>query len=189
MRKTIFLFFLIFLSLKSFAQNQKSDSAKTKDIESVIIISTNNLANKEENKVISSSRQLQINSSNGGALTAYDAHVVYDSYQDGNQTYFANGKMFSGSLISSTSLISALDGSAMSADGEGWGSGNDTNPVDKANGPADLAPANSGSTTCFNVKSNRKLITNKTGGSPDIRDIAGPLCSQKVHRISWREVF
>ena len=59
MRKTIFLFFLIFLSLKSFAQNQKSDSAKTKDIESVIIISTNNLANKEEKPLSTVDEYLQ----------------------------------------------------------------------------------------------------------------------------------
>ena len=59
MRKTIFLFFLIFLSLKSFAQNQNSDSAKTKDIESVIIISTNNLANKEEKPLSTVDEYLQ----------------------------------------------------------------------------------------------------------------------------------
>lgn len=48
MRKTIFLFLLILLYVKNFAQFQKLDSTKTKEIEGVIIISTNNLANKEE---------------------------------------------------------------------------------------------------------------------------------------------
>ena len=48
MRKAIFLFLLILLYVKNFAQFQKLDSTKTKEIEGVIIISTNNLANKEE---------------------------------------------------------------------------------------------------------------------------------------------
>lgn len=59
MRKTIFLFLIILISLKNYAQNAKIDSTKTKDIERVIIISTKNLANKEEKPLSTVDEYLQ----------------------------------------------------------------------------------------------------------------------------------
>lgn len=59
MRKSILLFFLIFIAHKNFAQSQKTDSVKTKLIESIIIISTNNLANKEEKPLSTIDEYLQ----------------------------------------------------------------------------------------------------------------------------------
>lgn len=53
------MFLLILLSVKNSAQNQKLDSTKTKEIEGVIIICTNNLANNEEKPLSTVDEYLQ----------------------------------------------------------------------------------------------------------------------------------
>lgn len=59
MEKTIFLFFLVFLSLKSFSQNQKHDSTKIQQIEGIIIINAQNISNSQEKPLSTVDEYLQ----------------------------------------------------------------------------------------------------------------------------------
>ncbi len=155
--------------------------------------------------VTAKSRSLAINSTNGGALTANDARLLYDNnttttYIDPtNQTaYYPNGKMFDGLLSqvlvhsSSTTNNGNTNNNSDAAnnpdnpqtlDGEGGGSGTD-------------APLNSNPSTprnsCFNNDNKPYLQTGHSGNtSTPLANIttAGPACSNYVRRINWREIF
>ena len=150
--------------------------------------------------VTAKSRSLAINSTNGGALTANDARLLYDpttTYIDPtNQTaYYPNGKMFDGLL--SQVLIRNTNGNGSNTtdknnnpddprtlDGEGGGSGTDT-PLSTESTPF---PRN----TCFESGSTPYLQTGHSGNtSTPVASIAtaGPACSNYVRRINWREIF
>lgn len=135
---------------------------------------------KTEDTIEAKSRLLQINSTNGGALTKRDARVVYkDGGEDGN--YFANGKLFNG-LVSNGSVAAALKGDTLTVDGQNAGSGEEK-PI---KGPGESIKRQPN--TCFKSKENQSIVLQSTEGELYSLQVDGPLCDQFVRRISWREL-
>lgn len=131
-------------------------------------------------KVEPRSRQLQINSTNGGALTAKDARIVYknSNYPQG-ANYPSSSQVLAG-LMNSTYTASAIAGSTMTVDGEGGSSGEDQAKADRTKRV---------SNTCFRSKENQSMIIGNTKLGLSTADVEGPGCGQNLRRINWREIF
>ncbi|MDO4641377.1 MAG: PilC family type IV pilus tip adhesin [Neisseria sp.] len=144
------------------------------------------LPDTETTKVASDSRQIQMNSENGGALTAKSARINYyqGSYVDPKtkETFYANAKAFLGSLISTNYQSATNNTSPTTLDGQGGGSGLDEAMISSNN---IKRPQN----TCFTSAEKGLVVIGKTSGSPETPDLSGPQCGQNVRRISWRELI
>ncbi len=153
------------------------------------------IASTYKKTIAAKSRSLAINSTNGGALTANDARLLFDAtatYIDpANQTtYYPNGKIFD-NLLSQVLVRSNNQSSAnnnpddpRTLDGEGGGSGTDT--------PLSTNPIPAPRNTCFDGSNQPYLQTGHSGdtNSP-VANIAitGPACISYIRRVNWREIF
>lgn len=144
-----------------------------------------------------SSRQIQINSTNGGALTIKDARINFDKRVvnntppnggNGAQIYFANARAFSNSLVSGTYVPAALMDSPINSDGQGGGNGVDKD-VGKSATDEKTDVEERKSNACFRSTQNQTFITAQTEGGLSADDVHGPKCGQNIRRISWRELI
>lgn len=145
-------------------------------------------------RVTPSSRQLQINSANGGALKAASARIVYqNSAGTPADGYYPGGRLFTGSLVSSTYAATAIGGSTITDDGEGGGSGEDKERTNKTPNTDDSGSGSDGTNrpnnTCFRSTQNQQAFVTATKTGTEVYNVEGPMCGQNVRRISWRELI
>lgn len=151
------------------------------------------IADSQTVRVTPSSRQLQIDSKNGGALTAASARIRYLQNSDlpMNEAQYPSGRLLMGSLINSTYAATVMGGRAMTNDGQGGGSGEDDKKVDRGpKGPGDSSrPTERPNNTCFHSGDNQQSFFSLSNGDAGVNAIDGPMCGQNIRRISWRELI
>ncbi|KLT72985.1 hypothetical protein PL75_05720 [Neisseria arctica] len=132
-----------------------------------------------------------INAATGGALTSKDARLDFRFIQKDAKSgieYYANGLRQNGILsFSYIDMAKAQKGLAVTDDGDSGGSGTDLELGERSK-----IPKNS----CFTGNATRFIsgLTSKQENSSDAPEtstlgISGPLCSAKIKRLSWREIF
>ncbi|MFV2029122.1 PilC family type IV pilus tip adhesin [Neisseria sp. S1] len=132
-----------------------------------------------------------INAATGGALTSKDARLDFRFIQKDAKSgieYYANGLRQNGILsFSYIDMAKAQKGLAVTDDGDSGGSGTDLELGERSK-----IPKNS----CFTGNATRFIsgLTSKQANSSDAPEtstlgVSGPLCSAKIKRLSWREIF
>lgn len=142
-----------------------------------------------------SSRQIQINSTNGGGLTVRDARINFDKRvnrpeggNDAATSYFANARAFSNNLISGTYVPEALMDGTLNSDGQNTGSGIE-HDIGQSDPDKNEDAVQRTSNACFRSTQNQTFITAQTEGGLSADDVHGPKCGQNIRRISWRELI